>query len=140
MVSTILVVGVVIQAFFAIAVYKDAYARQDEEGFWGVVTLLFGILGVLLYLVVRPDERVPRSERTSSELTLKMRTASLYLLAAVIGLAVSFPYATSIATMPSGLSYGAAELISEALILTSVIGLPVLLYLYRRDDIPTPTV
>jgi hypothetical protein len=50
----ILVVNILLLVWVA----KDAQARGTSAGAWVVIVLLFGILGLLVYLVARPKGRL----------------------------------------------------------------------------------
>ncbi len=54
-----LVVWFVIWLLVAIWVYKDATKRGANGVLWLIVVLLLGIIGLIIYLVVRPKETAP---------------------------------------------------------------------------------
>jgi len=89
MVVGILFVVLLFQGMFAIGVYNDAYQRGDDEGVWAVMTLLFGVLGVLMYLLQRPDERLPDDEQEQSASTSGLRVVGLYIGLLVVGFFVA---------------------------------------------------
>jgi len=89
MVVGILFMALIFQGILAVAVYNDAYQRGDDEGLWVVLTLLFGVLGVLLYLLQRPDERLPADEQEQSASTVGLRIVALYGGAVIGGVIVA---------------------------------------------------
>jgi len=53
------VVWFVIWLLVAIWVYKDAEKRGANGVLWLIVVVLLGIIGLIIYLVVRPKETAP---------------------------------------------------------------------------------
>jgi len=53
------VVWFVIWILVAIWVYKDATSRGANGVLWLIVVVLLGIIGLIIYLVVRPKETAP---------------------------------------------------------------------------------
>ncbi|NHX41327.1 MULTISPECIES: zinc ribbon domain-containing protein [Haloarcula] len=49
------VIALTIQSILAMFVAGDASDRGLNSRFWGVVTFVFGIPGVVIYLLLRPD-------------------------------------------------------------------------------------
>lgn len=90
MIVELLLFGLLFQGILAAFVYQDAYQRGDDEGLWTVVTLLFGVIGVLLYLLQRPDEHLSDDERERSASTLGLRVVALYTGSLVVGGFIAF--------------------------------------------------
>lgn len=89
MVVEIILLGLLFQGMLAFGVYNDAYQRGDDEGLWLVMTLLFGVLGVLIYLLQRPDERLPDDEQEQSASTVGLKIVGLYGVAVIGGVIVA---------------------------------------------------
>jgi MFS family permease len=53
-----LIIGLVINIAILVWVTKDAQKRGSSAGAWLVIVLLFGILGLLAYLVARPKGKL----------------------------------------------------------------------------------
>ena len=53
------IIWFVIWVLVAIWVYKDAESRGASGVLWLIVVILLGIIGLIIYLVVRPKEPVP---------------------------------------------------------------------------------
>jgi len=51
-----IVVMLVISIMIAVWVYRDAKSRGMSGGLWLIIVLLFGIIGLIIYLVVRHDK------------------------------------------------------------------------------------
>jgi len=49
----------VIWILLAVWVYKDAKKRGENAVLWLLVVLLTGIIGLIIYLLVRPKEKAP---------------------------------------------------------------------------------
>jgi len=89
MVVEIILLGLLFQGMLAFGVYNDAYQRGDDEGLWTVITLLFGVFGVLMYLLQRPDERLPDDEQEQSASTIGLKIVGLYGGAVIGGVIVA---------------------------------------------------
>jgi len=59
---TLLVVGMM-QLVLAVFVNVDAHKRGSSEWFYTGLVLFTGIFGILVYLLSRPDEKIPREQR-----------------------------------------------------------------------------
>lgn len=55
--------------------FRDAKTRGAMAGYWAIVTLIFPIFGLLIYLVVRPPER--REDVQERELEIRSKEAQL---------------------------------------------------------------
>ena len=51
--------------------YRDAKSRGGMAGYWSIVALLFPVFGWLIYLVVRPQERVADAQERDLEIKAK---------------------------------------------------------------------
>jgi len=51
--------------------YRDAKSRGAMGGYWAVVALIFPVFGWLVYLVIRPPERVDDSQERALEIRAK---------------------------------------------------------------------
>jgi len=49
--------------FMLLGVYSDAYKRGGNQYLWTLLTLFTGIIGPILWLLVRPDEKLRKDER-----------------------------------------------------------------------------
>jgi ABC-type tungstate transport system substrate-binding protein len=49
--------------FMLLGVYADAYKRGANQYLSTLLTLCTAIVGAILYLLVRPDEKLPKDER-----------------------------------------------------------------------------
>ncbi len=49
----------IIWILLAVWVYKDAKKRGENAVLWLLVVLLTGIIGLIIYLLVRPKEKAP---------------------------------------------------------------------------------
>ncbi len=61
--------------------YRDAKSRGAMAGYWTIVALMFPVFGWLIYLVVRPHERV--EDKQERELEIKSKEAALAQTGAV---------------------------------------------------------
>jgi len=131
MVVAILFVVLILQGVLASFVYRDAHSRGDDEGLWLTVTLILGVVGVLLYLLNRPDERIPEDERQRSASTGGLRLVVLYGGSMIVG---------GILTVVLLIVYGQLVAIPQSQLATfnlqmtilGVLASPVLLHLYRK--------
>ncbi len=58
------IIPIIIGIIIAIWMYKDAKKRDENAVLWLVVGLLLGIIGLIIWIVVRPDmEEVERKKR-----------------------------------------------------------------------------
>jgi RNA polymerase subunit RPABC4/transcription elongation factor Spt4 len=55
--------------------YRDAKDRGAMAGYWSIVSLLFPFFGWLIYMIVRPPERL--DEAKERELEIKAKSAQL---------------------------------------------------------------
>ena len=87
----IMVVGILLLAnpLIALFVGMDAHKRETDEGFFFILVLVTGIVGAIIYLLVRPDTIVPIEEREFGLLGSVLWIAGLYFGAAVGGLVIS---------------------------------------------------
>lgn len=46
----------VVAILLCVWVYKDAKARGEEGALWLIIVLIAGIIGLIIWLIVRPDE------------------------------------------------------------------------------------
>ncbi len=51
-------VGIVIAILLMIWVYKDAKARGQNAVLWLILTFFFGIIALIVWLIIRPKEKV----------------------------------------------------------------------------------
>lgn len=56
------IIGIIINIIFSIAVTEDALSRGHTE-IWGAIVLIFGIVGVVFYILVRNPEVVNPKQR-----------------------------------------------------------------------------
>ncbi|MDS0260888.1 hypothetical protein NDI56_15895 [Haloarcula sp. S1CR25-12] len=89
MILGLLLIGLFFQGVLAIAVYRDAYSRGVDEGVWTVIAVLFGIVGVLLYLLARPDQTIPEDEREQAASTQGLKTIGVYSVAVIVGVIIA---------------------------------------------------
>jgi heme/copper-type cytochrome/quinol oxidase subunit 2 len=57
------VVGLVVWIIIAVWVYRDAKRRGAPEVLWLIIALLTGLIGLIIYLVVRPKEIVAEAKK-----------------------------------------------------------------------------
>ena len=65
----ILVVWFIIAIAVGIWVYRDAESRDMGGAVWLIICLILGIIGLIIYLVVRKPKTVPPSPTTTSTTT-----------------------------------------------------------------------
>ncbi|TFG07003.1 MAG: zinc-ribbon domain-containing protein [Promethearchaeota archaeon] len=56
-------VGCVIQILLTVWTHKDAKARNMSADLWAVVVLIFGLLGLIIYLIVRSPKAIKGPEQ-----------------------------------------------------------------------------
>lgn len=56
------IVWIIISILLCIWVYKDAEARGESAVLWLIVVLITGIIGLIVWLVVRPDKKASTRE------------------------------------------------------------------------------
>jgi len=131
MVVEIILVVLVLQGMLAAAVYSDAYERGDDEGLWVTMTLLLGMFGVLLYLLNRPDKRIPEEERNQSASSIILKVIGIYVLSiiggALVGTIVAIGFASTVETPQS-------QLVELAILLVFLIASPLTLYSVRNIE------
>jgi len=55
MICSFTLLGFLVQLLIAYWMYKDAKKRGEEEVLWLIVGLIAGIIGLILWLLVRPE-------------------------------------------------------------------------------------
>jgi formate hydrogenlyase subunit 3/multisubunit Na+/H+ antiporter MnhD subunit len=87
--------GVIFQIILAVAVVNDARSRGHDGLKWLVLTLLFGIAAVLIYLITRNDEKLPESDRPED---IGVRAVTLYSITIIGGLILGLVVAATLNT------------------------------------------
>lgn len=59
----ILMLGLLFQLVLVQLTYKDAKRRGHNPNKWGVLTFIFGIIAIIIYLLTRNPSEVPEEER-----------------------------------------------------------------------------
>ncbi len=62
-------IWIVIGVILCVWVYRDAKARGADATLWLVIALLTGIIGLIVWLAVRPGEGAPRTAARSAPST-----------------------------------------------------------------------
>ena len=52
----------IIAFFIAIWVYRDARSRGTSGSLWAIVVIILPVLGIVLYMMMRPAARTPRPD------------------------------------------------------------------------------
>ena len=130
MVWEIIGVALFIQLLLANAVYKDAYQRGADQGFYTVLVLITGIIGVLFYLIGRPTEKRPPEERNQSETTNTPNVVLWYSGALVVGFVFSI-IVVSIYMELSGFTQTSAIELPDVIFFSGIFVPPLILYMYR---------
>jgi len=131
--TSLLLIGLFFQAVLAAFVYQDAYSRGDDEGLWVVMTLLLGIFGVLMYLLSRPDEKIPEDERTHSASSIVLKGLGIYLVSIVGGLLVGLIAVLGIDNVVE-LPQPLMAVLNHAVLLVFLILSPLTLYAFRNIE------
>lgn len=83
----VLIISLVVQTGLAVFTAKDAHSRGHDRLFWFVLVLLFGLLSVIFYLLIRNDDRVSASERRSKrDFKSHSGTVGYFTVGAIVGL------------------------------------------------------
>lgn len=99
---------VVVQLALAKFTADDAHSRGHDRLLWATVVVLFGILGVVVYLLKRNDEKIPEAERPPKGLNFDsdqnekpnpIVEIGIYLGSTFLGLVVFLPVNSSIPNM-----------------------------------------
>lgn len=61
------VIFFIIAIFIAVWVYKDAEKRGKSGALWLIIVLITGIIGLIVWLLVRPDMSEVRSEQEQQQ-------------------------------------------------------------------------
>lgn len=61
--SIFVLVGLIFQIILTVAVVNDARSRGADSLIWGALTILFGLFAALIYIISRPDEKLPEEEQ-----------------------------------------------------------------------------
>lgn len=77
-----LLAAIVFQTILAIATANDANSRGHSGTKWLILTLIFGIFAILLYLITRDDKRLPEEEQPEKITGLDV---GVYISAIAIG-------------------------------------------------------
>jgi hypothetical protein len=85
-----LLVGVGIQVALARYTASDAYKRGAGGRKWFFTVLIFGVIGVLFYLLSRPDERLPPEEQSPNAVDTYLRKTIIYGSGSIIGLFIAY--------------------------------------------------
>jgi len=87
--GSILVIGLLLQLLLAYLTAEDARSRGHSSMAWFVCVLLIGVVGVLIYILIRRDTRLADAERPeplNSKVDRAIRKGSPYMAIAFIGL------------------------------------------------------
>lgn len=80
------IVGLVLNLTIAYLTARDAHQRGHDRDKWFVIASVFGIFGIIVYLLTRNDHRVPESERQPKRSGIRLS----YVGSAVGGMIVLF--------------------------------------------------
>jgi hypothetical protein len=81
--------GIVIQVALARYTAADAYSRGENGLNWFVVVSTLGIIGVLFYLLSRPDRRLPEDEQPQNKVDPILAKVGLYGVVSVVGVLIA---------------------------------------------------
>ena len=84
-----IIVGVVGQIIIAIYTAQDANKRGHDDTWWFMIVMLFGIFGVVIYLLKRNHKRLPDSEVPSSNLNFVLSRLGIYSGSAILGILIA---------------------------------------------------
>lgn len=68
---------------------KDARTRGHSEFWWGIFTIIFGIFAIIIYLLIRNDQRLPEAERPEVFDWVGLGTNFSYIIAFILIILVS---------------------------------------------------
>jgi hypothetical protein len=80
------VVGLALNLSIAYLTAKDAHQRGHDRDKWFVISSVFGIFGIIVYLLTRNDRKIPESERQPKRSGVRLS----YVGASVGGMIVLF--------------------------------------------------
>ncbi len=58
----VMVVFFIISILLCVWVYKDAEARGKSGALWLIIVLIAGLIGLIIWLMVRPKEKISKPE------------------------------------------------------------------------------
>ena len=129
----IFLVVLLVQLTFAWFTAEDARKRGEPRWDWFFSVLLFGILAVLLYLLVRGDRRLPESERGPKN---ELNEPVLYFIVTFSGLLIIwFGIGGLVASIFETQYNQTPTSIRDIFILPGIIIPQLLLYLYMNDGL-----
>jgi hypothetical protein len=83
----VLIIALSTQIGLAVVTSKDAHSRGHNRLYWFGSVLIFGLLGIIIYLLIRNDSRLPESERPPKQDLKKYGSVAVYLtIGAIAGL------------------------------------------------------
>ena len=85
-IELITVVGLALNFSIAYLTARDAHKRGHDRDKWFIISSVFGIFGIIVYLLTRNDREVPESERQPKRSGVRLS----YIGSAVVGIVVLF--------------------------------------------------
>jgi len=86
------IVGLALNLSIAYLTAKDAHQRGHDRDKWFVISSVFGIFGIIVYLLTRNDRKIPESERQPKRSGVRLS----YVGSALVGTIILFIIALQI--------------------------------------------
>lgn len=83
------VVGLALNLSIAYLTAKDAHQRGHDRDKWFVISSVFGIFGIIVYLLTRNDRKIPESERQPKRTKARATYAASAIFVAILLLLIS---------------------------------------------------
>jgi len=80
------IVGLALNLTIAYLTARDAHQRGHDRDKWFIIASVFGIFGIVVYLLTRNDRRIPESERQPKRSGIRLS----YVGSAVVGAIILF--------------------------------------------------
>lgn len=89
------IVGLALNLSIAYLTARDAHQRGHDRDKWFIISSVFGIFGIIVYLLTRNDHKVPQSERQPKRSGIRLS----YLGSAIVRIIVLFIIAMQVSPL-----------------------------------------
>lgn len=63
------IIWLIIAILLCVWVYRDAQSRGENAALWLLIVLITGIIGLIIWLIIRPEKKKKRKSQTEERVT-----------------------------------------------------------------------